>query len=111
MSTRLLALCLTLAVLTGSAGAAQQGPRTDILTGEPIRPRGVHPGPQPEIFNAPHAPRQEQRRADDPPIDIYVAPQIGTDQTMSRRGAGPPVPMTVPSHGRRSVDGPRPPRF
>lgn len=90
MSARPFASFLSLVILAGSASAiAQQGPRIDILTGEPVRPRSAHPSPQPEIFNAPHAPRQEQRRADDPPIEIYVAPQMGTgpqqDQSSPRQ--------------------------
>lgn len=89
MSTSSLALSISFAILVGSASAiAQQGPRTDILTGEPIRPRSEHPRPQPEIFNAPHAPRQEQRRADDLPLEIYVAPQIGGGSPQNQLSPG-----------------------
>lgn len=94
MSAHALALVATLTFLTGSVPAiAQQGPRIDVLTGEPVKPRSEHPRPEPEIFNAPHAPRQEQRRADDPPLEIYVAPQMGAgpqqDQVSSNTGRGP----------------------
>lgn len=81
MFARTLAFVATLTLLTGSMSAiAQQGRRIDVLTGEPVKPPGEHPRPQPEIFNAPHAPRQEQRRADDTPLEIYVAPQFGAQQ-------------------------------
>ena len=78
MSVHAPVLLAALALLAAPVPAvAQQGPGIDILTGEPVKPRSAHPRPEPEIFNAPHAPRQEQRRADDPPIEIYAAPQIG----------------------------------
>lgn len=103
-----LALLAILSLLTAPAASmAQQGRRIDVLTGEPVRPRSEHPRPEPEIFNAPHAPRQEHR-TDDPPIEIYVAPQIGgtqQDQFSSGAGAGPyssgPRPQVDPYAARR----------
>lgn len=80
MPNHALVLLATLSLLMAPAVAiAQQGPRIDVLTGEPVKPRSEHPRPEPEIFNAPHAPRQEHR-TDDPPIEIYAAPQIGGTQ-------------------------------
>lgn len=90
MPTHALALLATLSLLTVPAAAiAQQGPRIDVLTGEPVRPHSEHPRPEPQIFNAPHAPRQEHR-TDNPPIEIYAAPQIGgTQQNQFSPGTGP----------------------
>ena len=84
---------LALALLSAIPAGAQ--PRTDILTGEPVWPSRS----EPEILNAPHAPRQEQGGSGrNPPMEIYVAPQIGTDMGY-RNGAGavqgrrpPPAP-------------------
>ena len=84
---------MALALLSAIPAGAQ--PRTDILTGEPVRPSR----PEPEILNAPHAPRQEPGRSgSNPPMEIYVAPQIGTDMG-DRDGGGalrrrrpPPAP-------------------
>ena len=64
-----------LLLASGAVPVAAQ--RIDVLTGEPVRPRSAHPRPEPEIFNAPHAPRQVQTQADNPPMEIYIAPQIG----------------------------------
>lgn len=73
---------MALALLSAIPAGAQ--PRTDILTGEPVRPSR----PEPEILNAPHAPRQEPGRSgSNPPMEIYVAPQIGTDMG-DRDGGG-----------------------
>jgi hypothetical protein len=89
MTSHSLVLCVTFVFLAGSAAAiAQRGPRTDILTGEPIRPHGEHPRTEPEIFNAPHAPRQEQRRGEDLPLEIYVAPQIGNGVQQNQLAPG-----------------------
>ena len=90
MPIHALAFLAMFSLLTAPAAAiAQQGPRIDVLTGEPVRPRSEHPRPEPEIFNAPHAPRQEHR-TDDPPIEIYAAPQIGgMQQDQFSSGAGP----------------------
>ena len=72
------ASAMGLAVLLLASGAVPAGAqRIDVLTGEPVRPRQAHPRPEPEIFNAPHAPRQVQTQANNPPIEIYIAPQIG----------------------------------
>ncbi|RZK91858.1 MAG: hypothetical protein EOO66_11225 [Methylobacterium sp.] len=99
MPTYTLALLAMLSLLTAPAAAiAQQGPRIDVLTGEPVKPRSEHPRPEPQIFNAPHAPRQEHR-SDNPPIEIYVAPQIGgmqQDQFSSGTGIGPYQPGQRP---------------
>ncbi len=85
---------LALALLSAIPAGAQ--PRTDILTGEPVRPSR----PEPEILNAPHAPRQEQGGSGrNPPMEIYVAPQIGTD--MGYRNGGGAV------QGRRPPPAPR----
>ena len=97
-----LALLATFSLLIAPAAAiAQQGPRIDVLTGEPVRPRSEHPRPEPEIFNAPHAPRQEHH-TDNPPIEIYAAPQIGgmqQDQFSSGTGR-----MPFPSGQPRQAD-------
>ena len=86
MSLRLLTIGLSVFLLSEpSVAVAQQalldgpaGRRVDILTGEPVRPRGERPRPQPEIYNAPHAPmRGPGHRGDGPPLEIYVVPQIG----------------------------------
>lgn len=81
------ALPMVLVLLSNALPAAAQ--RMDILTGEPVRPPNAHPRPEPEIFNAPHAPRQVQGRGgDSPPMDIYVAPQIGTGNGYSGANGG-----------------------
>ena len=100
---------LALMLLFGAAPAAAQrgllegssGPRTDILTGEPVRPPSAHPRPEPQIFNAPHAPLQSPgRTSENPPMEIYVAPQYGTSTSgyQSTTGAtgqyGTPQVMT-----------------
>ncbi len=101
MSSRTLALLAAVTLLAAPA-VAQQGPRIDILTGEPVRPRSEHPRPEPEIFNAPHAPRQEQRRAEDPPIEIYASPQMGGGTQQDPYGAGAyPTPQANPYTSRR----------
>lgn len=108
MPTYMLAFLAMLSLLTAPAAAiAQQGPRIDVLTGEPVKPRSEHPRPEPQIFNAPHAPRQEHR-SDNPPIEIYAAPQIGgTQQDQFSPGIGPgplrsgQLPQVNPYAGRR----------
>ena len=99
-----LARLVTLAFLIGPASAiAQQGPRIDVLTGEPVKPRSTHPRPEPEIFNAPHAPPQE-RRAEDPPIEIYAAPQMDTGTQQNQFSSAPgrgPVRQSDPYASRR----------
>ncbi len=82
--SRLACLLCAAALLIATSAAAEapssSGRRIDVLTGEPIKPWTAHPRPEPEIFNAPHAPRQAARTpADDPPIDILVTPSIGGD--------------------------------
>lgn len=83
MFIRALAMASCLILLSMAVPAAAQ--RTDILTGEPVRPQSAHPRADPEIFNAPHAPRQTPGRpGDTPPIEIYVTPQIGGATTTPR---------------------------
>ena len=66
--------------------------RTDILTGEPVRPPSVHWRAEPEIFNAPHAPRQTTA-SDNLPMEIYVTPQVGTGSTYGGgTGSAGPLP-------------------
>ena len=86
---------LSMVLLLVSAALPAAAQRTDILTGEPVRPPSAHPRPEPEIFNAPHAPLQRTNRAEDtPPMEIYITPQIGSGTGSSGvggvAGRGPP---------------------